>query len=104
MTLSWRGLRALLQPLPFLLSPPALCVITFIFYATSIAAIVLLYVYYTKPEGCTEGKVLISINLILCLIVSAVSILPKIQVRRQGAPGRPVTCHCGATRGVRGKP
>ncbi|KAF1581890.1 Serine incorporator 2, partial [Eudyptes moseleyi] len=57
----------------------ALCIITFIFYATSIAAIVLLYVYYTKPEGCTEGKVLISINLILCLIISAVSILPKIQ-------------------------
>ncbi|XP_009571355.1 PREDICTED: serine incorporator 2-like, partial [Fulmarus glacialis] len=57
----------------------ALCIVTFIFYATSIAAIVLLYVYYTKPEGCTEGKVLISINLILCLIVSAVSILPKIQ-------------------------
>ncbi|KFV08264.1 Serine incorporator 2, partial [Tauraco erythrolophus] len=57
----------------------ALCVVTFIFYAASIAAVVLLYVYYTKPEGCTEGKVLISINLILCLIVSAVSILPKIQ-------------------------
>ncbi|KAM9213068.1 serine incorporator 2 [Leptosomus discolor] len=57
----------------------ALCVVTFIFYATSIAAVALLYVYYTKPEGCTEGKVLISINLILCLIVSAVSILPKIQ-------------------------
>ncbi|XP_068273820.1 serine incorporator 2 isoform X2 [Nyctibius grandis] len=57
----------------------ALCIVTFIFYATSIAAIVLLYVYYTKPEGCTEGKVLISINLILCLIISAMSILPKIQ-------------------------
>ncbi|NXG57355.1 SERC2 protein, partial [Hemiprocne comata] len=57
----------------------ALCIITFIFYATSIAAVVLLYIYYTKPEGCTEGKVLISINLILCLIISAVSILPKIQ-------------------------
>ncbi|XP_055656632.1 serine incorporator 2 isoform X1 [Falco peregrinus] len=57
----------------------ALCIITFIFYATSIAAIVLLYIYYTKPEACTEGKVLISINLILCLIISAVSILPKIQ-------------------------
>ncbi|NXO01128.1 SERC2 protein, partial [Rhinopomastus cyanomelas] len=57
----------------------ALCIVTFIFYATSIAAIVLLYVYYTRPEDCTEGKVLISINLILCLIVSAVSILPKIQ-------------------------
>ncbi|XP_054254648.1 serine incorporator 2 [Indicator indicator] len=57
----------------------ALCTITFIFYAASIAAIVLLYIYYTKPQGCTEGKVLISINLILCLIVSAVSILPKVQ-------------------------
>ncbi|XP_063212175.1 serine incorporator 2 isoform X3 [Chroicocephalus ridibundus] len=57
----------------------ALCVVTFIFYAASIAAIVLLYVYYTKPEGCMEGKVLISINLILCLVVSAVSILPKVQ-------------------------
>ncbi|NXX74886.1 SERC2 protein, partial [Urocolius indicus] len=57
----------------------ALCIVTFAFYAASIAVIVLLYVYYTKPEGCTEGKVLISINLILCLILSAVSILPKIQ-------------------------
>ncbi|NXU59976.1 SERC2 protein, partial [Turnix velox] len=57
----------------------ALCIVTFIFYATSTAATVLLYVYYTKPEGCTHGKVFISINLILCLIVSAVSILPKIQ-------------------------
>ncbi|KFO91527.1 Serine incorporator 2, partial [Buceros rhinoceros silvestris] len=57
----------------------ALCVVTFVFYTASIAAIVLLYVYYTKPEGCTEGKVLISINLILCLIISVVSILPKIQ-------------------------
>ncbi|XP_068023557.1 serine incorporator 2 [Melanerpes formicivorus] len=57
----------------------ALCIMTFVFYAASIAAIVLLYIYYTKPQGCTEGKVLISINLILCLIVSAVSILPKVQ-------------------------
>ncbi|XP_051493805.1 serine incorporator 2 isoform X2 [Apus apus] len=57
----------------------ALCIITSIFYASSIAAAVLLYIYYTKPQDCTEGKVLISINLILCLIVSAVSILPKIQ-------------------------
>ncbi|NXI30566.1 SERC2 protein, partial [Sterrhoptilus dennistouni] len=57
----------------------ALCTITFLFYAASIAALVLLYVYYTKPEGCTEGKAFISINLILCLVVSVVSILPKIQ-------------------------
>ncbi|XP_071309209.1 serine incorporator 2 isoform X4 [Agelaius tricolor] len=67
----------------------ALCTVTFIFYAASIAAIVLLYVYYTKPEGCTEGKAFISINLILCLIVSVVSILPKIQVRLLGSTGSP---------------
>ncbi|NXG71647.1 SERC2 protein, partial [Baryphthengus martii] len=65
----------------------ALCIVTVIFYAASIAAIVLLYVYYTESQGCTEGKVLISINLILCLIVSAVSILPKIQPRRWGTLG-----------------
>ncbi|XP_071433003.1 serine incorporator 2 [Pithys albifrons albifrons] len=57
----------------------ALCTVTFTFYAASIAAIALLYVYYTKPQGCTEGKALISINLILCFIISVVSILPKIQ-------------------------
>lgn len=74
-------LVALLQPLPFSPSSSALCIVTSIFYAASITAIALLYVYYTKPQGCTEGKVLISINLILCLIISAVSILPKIQVR-----------------------
>uniref|UniRef100_A0A8D2QBK1 Serine incorporator 3 n=1 Tax=Zonotrichia albicollis TaxID=44394 RepID=A0A8D2QBK1_ZONAL len=66
----------------------ALCTVTFIFYAASITAIVLLYVYYTKPEGCTEGKAFISINLILCLIVSVVSILPKIQEH----PQHPLLC------------
>uniref|UniRef100_A0A8C3MFG5 Uncharacterized protein n=1 Tax=Geospiza parvula TaxID=87175 RepID=A0A8C3MFG5_GEOPR len=73
----------------------ALCTVTFIFYAASIASIVLLYVYYTKPEGCTEGKAFISINLILCLIVSVVSILPKIQVRQWGTPRGLGLCHRG---------
>ncbi|XP_019367672.1 PREDICTED: serine incorporator 2 isoform X1 [Gavialis gangeticus] len=53
--------------------------VTFIFYAASITAVVLLYVYYTKHDGCTENKVLISLNLIFCVIISVVSILPKIQ-------------------------
>ncbi|XP_062450010.1 serine incorporator 2 [Rhea pennata] len=57
----------------------ALCIVTFLFYAVSIAAVVLLYVYYTKPDACTENKALISLNLIFCVIVSVVSILPKIQ-------------------------
>uniref|UniRef100_A0A8C3S0N7 Serine incorporator 2 n=1 Tax=Chelydra serpentina TaxID=8475 RepID=A0A8C3S0N7_CHESE len=57
----------------------ALFIFTFIFYAVSLAAVVLLYVYYTRPDGCTENKVLISLNLIFCIIASVVSILPKIQ-------------------------
>ncbi|NWI21673.1 SERC2 protein, partial [Crypturellus soui] len=57
----------------------ALCIVTFIFYTTSIVAVALLYVYYTKPDSCTESKALISLNLIFCVIVSVVSILPKIQ-------------------------
>ncbi|KGL75326.1 Serine incorporator 2, partial [Tinamus guttatus] len=57
----------------------ALSVVTFIFYATSITAAALLYVYYTKPDSCTASKALISLNLIFCVIVSVVSILPKIQ-------------------------
>lgn len=86
-------LVALLQPLPFSPSSSALCTVTFIFYAASIAAIALLYVYYTKPQGCTEGKVLISINLILCVIISAISILPKIQVRwQEGVAVLPPSC------------
>ncbi|ETE65034.1 Serine incorporator 2, partial [Ophiophagus hannah] len=57
----------------------ALFFFTFLFYAVSIAAIVLLYVYYTKPDGCTESKIFISLNLIFCIVVSVVSVLPKVQ-------------------------
>ncbi|XP_061453258.1 serine incorporator 2 [Rhineura floridana] len=57
----------------------ALLIFTFLFYAVSIAAVVLLYVYYTKPDSCTVNKALISLNLIFCVVVSVVSILPKVQ-------------------------
>ncbi|XP_006631328.1 serine incorporator 1 [Lepisosteus oculatus] len=52
---------------------------TFLHYALAFAAVVLFYVYYTKPDDCTENKVFISLNLIFCIIVSIVSILPKVQ-------------------------
>ncbi|EPY74192.1 serine incorporator 3 precursor [Camelus ferus] len=57
----------------------ALLSATSICYILSIISVVLLYIYYTKPDGCTENKFFISINLILCIAVSIVSILPKIQ-------------------------
>lgn len=41
---------------------------------------VLFYVYYTQPDDCTEHKVFISLNFIFCIIVSIVSVLPKVQV------------------------
>lgn len=53
---------------------------TILYYALAIAAVVLFYIYYTKPDDCTEHKVFISLNLIFCIIISVVSILPKIQV------------------------
>ncbi|XP_036394975.1 serine incorporator 2 [Megalops cyprinoides] len=52
---------------------------TFLHYALAFAAVVLFYIYYTQPDDCTEHKVFISLNLIFCIIVSIVSILPKVQ-------------------------
>lgn len=63
------------------MSFPGLLSFTVLYYALAITAVVLFYVYYTQPDDCTEHKVFISLNLILCVIISIVSILPKIQVR-----------------------
>ncbi|KAM4700047.1 serine incorporator 2 [Discoglossus pictus] len=57
----------------------ALLICTVLLYAASIVAIVFLYIYYTNPNGCTHNKVFISLNLIFCVIISIVSILPKVQ-------------------------
>nr|CAG4636224.1 EOG090X07ET [Eubosmina coregoni]SVE69841.1 EOG090X07ET [Eubosmina coregoni] len=57
----------------------ALIFFTFFQYALCIAAVSLFYVYYTTTEGCALHKFFISFNLILCIIVSAVAILPKVQ-------------------------
>ncbi|XP_077990097.1 serine incorporator 1-like isoform X2 [Glandiceps talaboti] len=57
----------------------ALLFFTIIFYLISITGIVLFYIYYTEPHACTLNKFFISFNMILCIIISVVSILPKIQ-------------------------
>ncbi|KAG5271460.1 hypothetical protein AALO_G00180070 [Alosa alosa] len=56
-----------------------LLIFTVLHYALSFAAVVLFYVYYTKPDDCTEHKVFISLNLIFSIVVSVISILPKVQ-------------------------
>ncbi|KAM3595616.1 uncharacterized protein V6R79_000004 [Siganus canaliculatus] len=48
-------------------------------YAAAFTAMVLFYVFYTKPDDCTEHKVFISLNFIFCIIVSIVAVLPKVQ-------------------------
>lgn len=60
---------------------PGLMSFTLLHYALAITAVVLFYVYYTQPDDCTEHKVFISLNLIFCVLISVVSILPKIQVQ-----------------------
>lgn len=57
----------------------ALIGITLLNYALSITGIVLLYVFYTKSDGCDLNKFFISINLIFCIMASVVSILPSVQ-------------------------
>ncbi|RXM35552.1 Serine incorporator 1 [Acipenser ruthenus] len=48
-------------------------------YVLSIVAIVLFYVFYTKPEGCIENKFFISFNMLFCIAASITSVLPKVQ-------------------------
>ncbi|XP_061093825.1 serine incorporator 1 [Conger conger] len=52
---------------------------TVLHYALAFTAVVLFYLYYTQPDNCTEHKVFISVNLILTIIISIISILPKVQ-------------------------
>ncbi|KAM5246122.1 serine incorporator 3 isoform 6-T6 [Ctenodactylus gundi] len=65
----------------------ALLSVTSLFYIASLVSVGLLYTYYTKPDGCTENKFFISINLILCVVISIISVHPKIQ---DGHPQRVV--------------
>ncbi|MGH0145239.1 UNVERIFIED_CONTAM: hypothetical protein FKN15_004815 [Acipenser sinensis] len=48
-------------------------------YILSLVALVLFYVYYTHSDGCTENKAFISVNMLICIGASVLSILPKIQ-------------------------
>lgn len=58
----------------------ALLSVTALNYLLSVVALVLFYVFYTHSDGCTENKVFISINMLLCIAASLLSILPQIQV------------------------
>ncbi|CAI9719503.1 serine incorporator 3-like [Octopus vulgaris] len=52
---------------------------TALFYVLSLAAVVLFYIFYAADSECVAHKFFISFNLILCIIVSIISVLPKVQ-------------------------
>lgn len=56
-----------------------LLTVTSLLYILALVGIVLFYVFYTIPGGCNENKFFISFNMILCIIVSVISILPRVQ-------------------------
>uniref|UniRef100_A0A0K8TPS3 Putative conserved plasma membrane protein n=1 Tax=Tabanus bromius TaxID=304241 RepID=A0A0K8TPS3_TABBR len=57
----------------------ALLTVTLVQYAAVITGVALLFVYFTKSDDCSLNKFFISINLILCIIVSVISVTPKVQ-------------------------
>ncbi|CAG06009.1 unnamed protein product, partial [Tetraodon nigroviridis] len=57
----------------------ALLSVTVLNYVLALVAVVLFYLFYTRPDDCTEHKVFISLNLLFCLLVSVIAVLPKVQ-------------------------
>lgn len=57
----------------------ALLAVTILNYILSVTAVVLFFVFYTKPDGCFINKFFISFNMLLCIAASIVSVLPKVQ-------------------------
>lgn len=59
---------------------PALVAVTLVNYMLSFTAVVLFFVFYTKPAGCGLNKFFISFNVLFCIVASVVSVLHKVQV------------------------
>lgn len=55
--------------------------VTLLGYILSLTGITLLYIYFTTSTACGINKFFISINLILCVVISVISILPAVQER-----------------------
>ncbi|XP_029005904.1 serine incorporator 3 isoform X2 [Betta splendens] len=57
----------------------ALLAVTALNYVLSLTAVMLFCIFYTKPDGCFINKFFISFNLLLCIVASVISVLPKVQ-------------------------
>lgn len=56
-----------------------LAVSTGVLYAIALTIVICCYLFYTQKTGCSLNKFFISFNLILCVIVSIMTIHPRIQ-------------------------
>ncbi|VDM28125.1 unnamed protein product [Hydatigera taeniaeformis] len=52
---------------------------TVFFYALSATAVIVFYIFFGSHPSCHLGKMLISINLILCVVMSVISVLPVVR-------------------------
>lgn len=57
----------------------ALLGVTILNYILSFIAVMLFFLFYTKPDGCFINKFYISFNMLFCIGASVVSVLPKVQ-------------------------
>ncbi|MEQ2257745.1 hypothetical protein ILYODFUR_037906, partial [Ilyodon furcidens] len=63
----------------------ALLAVMILNYITAFIAVVLCFIFYTKPDGCIINKFFISFNVVLCTVASVVSVLRKVQVQEISA-------------------
>eukprot|EP00158_Paraphelidium_tribonemae_P002557 Partr_v1_DN25467_c0_g1_i1_m53680 putative serine incorporator len=52
---------------------------TLLLYGATLTMIGLLYQYYTNKSGCAVNAFFISFNLVICIAISVISVLPKVQ-------------------------
>uniref|UniRef100_A0A8C7CNQ6 Serine incorporator 1-like n=1 Tax=Oncorhynchus kisutch TaxID=8019 RepID=A0A8C7CNQ6_ONCKI len=57
----------------------ALLAVTGLNYVMAFIVIILMYMFYTRSEGCLLNKFFISFNLLLCAVASVVSVMPRVQ-------------------------
>ncbi|KAG8007333.1 Serine incorporator 1, partial [Nibea albiflora] len=57
----------------------ALLGVTIFNYILSFIAVVLFFLFYTKPDGCFINKFFISFNMLFCMAASVISVLHKVQ-------------------------